>query len=229
MIEKIIKSVYRLYRANHRDSKSSCPSEEDLVCYCEGRLSGVDSEVLARHFISCPRCAESALVFTKKLQENKVVPASLFKQIESCLSPKDSSVFLQIALAVKEKTLQIISTTAQVLLDNQIIPAPVLRSRDISEFSAGIKLVKEYKGIMVNVDIQNRGKNQVRFSLKLMHKNRHAALPGLRLALLKEDKELESYTAESGNVVFDKLAAGKYIVELIHKADKLGRIHLEIK
>ena len=71
--------------------------------------------------------------------------------------------------------------------------------------------------------------NKIRLVLNLVDKVSFLALSDLRLTLLKETQEIESYTVVAGNAVFDNLDFGRYAIKVEHKAEELGVINLEIK
>ena len=228
-IEEVIRMIYGLYRKRHNQGNSPCPDEETLVCFSEGGLSKNEIKKIQDHLISCHRCAETVSLFCQRFEEGKKVPEFLIKKAKSLVEQKPLSNILEIVLALKEKALQILGTTGDVILDNEIIPLPVLRSRQISEFPEEIKLIKEFQNIKITLHIQKKDKDKIRINLDLVDKVSLQPLSDLRLALLKDTQELESYAAVSGNAVFDKVGFGRYVIVILRKDDKLGIINLEIK
>ena len=228
-IEEVIKMVYRLYRKSIGKANSPCPDEETLVCFSEGRLSKGELEKIQEHIISCRRCAEVISLLCQRLKGEREVPEFLVKKAKSLVEQRPLTSILEIILVLKEKALQILEATGDVILDNQIVPLPVLRSRQISELPEEVRLIKEFKEIKITVHIQRIEKDKIRITLNLVDKINLLPLSDLRLLLLKGTHELESYEAISGNVVFDKVSLGRYAIEILREDEKLGAIHLEIK
>ena len=54
-------------------------------------------------------------------------------------------------------------------------------------------------------------------------------IKNLRVGLLKEGKELESYLAESGQAAFEQIKPGKYDLEISGQEKKVASISLDIK
>jgi len=229
-IEEVIKMVYQLYRKMHNQANPPCPDEETLVCFSESRLSKSESKKIKEHLISCHRCAEIVSLFCKKFEgAEKEVPEYLIKNAKNMVEERPFPNVLEVILALKEKALQILRTTGDIILDNEIIPLPVLRSRQIDRFPEEIKLIKEFENIKTTIHVQKKAKDEIRISLILIDKASLRPLGDLRLALLREGRELESYEAVSGSATFEKISFGRYAIQILRKDEKLGVINLEIK
>ncbi|MFH1577973.1 MAG: hypothetical protein ABIC18_02760 [Candidatus Omnitrophota bacterium] len=228
-IEEVIKMIYGQYREKHNQPASHCPDEGALACFSEGKLSGNDSENIQKHLVTCSRCCEIVALFFQRPQDQHEVPEPLIQKIKGLIKEGSVPKILEIALALKKTALQILNTTGDVILDNEIVPLPVLRSRQISEFSESIKLLKEFEDIKITIQIQKQGDDKIRISLSLVNKANFEPLADLRLALIKGDSELESYETLSGSGVFDRLGIGHYAIDIYYKNNKFGVIDIEIK
>jgi hypothetical protein len=228
-IKEVIEMIYSLYRGKHRQPNSQCPNEESLVCFSEGKLSLAESKEIQEHLISCRRCAEAVSLFCQRFEETKAVPEFLIEKAKNLMEEKNLPNIVEVILAVKEKALQILGTTGDVILDNEIIPLPVLRSRQISEFPEEIKLIKEFNNIKITLYIQKKDKDKVKININLLNKTSLLPLENLRLVFLKASQEIESYEVILGNVVFDNIRFGRYTIQILRQDEKLGAIHLEIK
>jgi hypothetical protein len=60
-------------------------------------------------------------------------------------------------------------------------------------------------------------------------KESQKVIKDLRVTLLREDLELESYLNDFGKVVFENVLLGKYTVEISTLESKLASVLLEIK
>lgn len=227
--EEVIKMIYRLYRKRHNQTASFCPDEETLACFCEGKLSKTESKRVQEHLPACNRCADVIALFYQKLEQDIEVPEFLIQRAKSLLKQTPLSNIFEVVLALKEKAMQILGTTGDVIVDNEIIPLPVLRSRQISEFAEEIKLIKELENTKITIHIQKKDKDKIRINLGFVDKTNLRPLTDLRLALFKDESELESYEVTTGSAVFDEVGFGRYDIQINRKDEKLGVIRLEIK
>lgn len=221
--------VYGFYRKIRNNADFSCPEEETLVCFCEGRLSKDESKRVQEHLAACGRCAETVSLFCQKIDEQREVPGFLIEKAKGLVEDAPAFGIFEVILALKEKALQILSTTGDVIVGNEIMPLAVYRRRPTPELTEEINLIKELENIKITINIRKIDKDKVRLSLVLADKASLRPLSDLRLALLKEGSELESYEAASGSAAFDNVGFGHYDIEISQRGRKLSVIHLEIK
>ncbi len=230
-IERLIKAVYKNWkRENIADNKVVHPDEEDIACFFEGKLPGKESERLKRHFITCQRCG--AILKTQiesGALEEKEVPADVLERVRKLAAGQISSYILEIILKVKEKILELLNTTGDIVLGQELLPAAVLRSRQIKDFKDEINIFKDFKDIRVEVKIENKDGREFNLSVLIKEKQTQRILKDARVTLLKGDSEVESYLTDSGKAVFEHVALGKYTVEISTLQNKLASIILDIK
>ena len=149
--------------------------------------------------------------------------------VKNLLNREEDIPLLEILLRFKEKAIELINTTGDVLVGQELVPAPVLRSRLIKDFKDEVTILKDFNDIRVQIKIENKwGKV---FNLKLAAKQKHTQkiIKDLRVTLLKDDLELESYLTDSGSVIFEHVLLGKYRLEISAIENKLASILLDIK
>lgn len=228
MIEKLIKMAYKIYRDRQTKDSSPCPDEETMVCFGEGRLSKEDSAKLQKHLLSCERCAQVLSLYNIKIEKEQIVPEFLIKKTKGLIGKKIPTSLIEITLSVKERLLEIINTTGDIVLDNEIIPLPVLRSRQIKKILEEVTIIKEFQNIRISGRIEKREKGKVKVGISLCDKNTSEPLKDLRIGLFKDDIELESYVIDSGCSSFDNLSFGKYTLKIFRGEEELGVIKLEV-
>ena len=76
-------------------------------------------------------------------------------------------------------------------MGQELVPAPILRSRQIKDFKDEVTILKDFKDIRVQAKVENKGANA--FSLVILVKERHTQriIKDLRIRLLKDGAELE--------------------------------------
>ena len=129
--ERLIKMVYKKWKLGGGRVQQTHPDEETLVCFIEGRLSREENDRIRAHLVTCDNCIEAvALNLKLKPTEIKEVPAQLLSQVKNLLEAQSKPSALEIVLRFKERLLELLSTTGDVLVGQEFIPAPILRSRN---------------------------------------------------------------------------------------------------
>jgi len=229
-LEKLIKIVYKNWRSDQPRVEQLHPDEETFTCFLEGRLPAKENERIKAHLISCERCAE-ALAVSLKLEtvKEEAVPGQLLEKVKRLIEEQDKSSILEICLKFKEKALEILHTTGDILVGQEFVPAPVLRSRKAKDFKDEVTILKDFKDIRVEVKIENKGSQAFDLTVLVKEKESQKVIKDLRVTLLREDLELESYLNDSGKVIFENVLLGKYTVEISTLESKLASVLLEIK
>ena len=231
-MESIIQAVYQKYKAGLPRQESGHPDEETMACFLEGKLAKKEAEMIEGHIISCESCARS-LLLQVTLDENNFqdVPLELIAKVKAGLNlaPEKETDILEIFCRLKDNLLELLGTNGDVLVGQELMPAPVLRSRKISNFKDEITLLKEFADVIVEIKIEN--KSGAAFSLSVVAKEKQTSniIKDTRITLLKGDLELESYLADTGKATFEHVLLGKYKIEIVNLEKKVASIILDVK
>lgn len=229
-LEQLIKVVYKKWKIDHRLADELHPDEESWACFLEGRLPQEENERIKTHLISCEVCAEVFVTQVRlKPQPVKGLPKEILERVKNLVVSEDNLSVVEIALMLKEKALEILSTTGDLLVGEEFVPAPVLRSRQLKEFKDEITILKDFKDIRVEVKIENKLGQAFDLIVFVKDKQTHRIIKDLRITLLKDDLELESYLTTSDKLIFEHVLAGKYIVEISNIESKIASILLDIR
>jgi len=229
-LEKLIKLVYKIWKADQPQAQGPHPDEETLVCFLENKLSGQEYERIKTHLVRCERCSEIVATQLKlKTIEIKEVPGQLLARVKELVRQEDKISVLEIYLRLKEKVLEILNTTGDVLVGQELVPAPILRSRKIKDFKDEVTILKDFKDIRVEVKIENKLGQAFSLMIAVKEKATQRIMKDLRVTLIKDDLELESYLTSSGKVIFEHVLLGKYTVEISTVENKLASVLLDIK
>ena len=229
-LEKLIKIVYKKWKLDQPKATQPHLDEETLACFIEGRLAPKENERIQAHLIGCERCAEAFAVSLKpEVRENQVVPEQLMQEVKRLIKEQDKLSILEIGLRFKEKAIEIMNTTGDILVGQELIPAPVLRSRKVKDFKDEVTILKDFKDIRVEVKIENKAGEAFDLTVLVKEKETQKIIKDLRVTLLRQDLELESYLNDSGKVIFENVLLGKYTVEISTLETKLASVRLEIK
>ena len=125
--------------------------------------------------------------------------------------------------------MEIIQTTGDVLVGQELVPAPVLRSRQINEFKEEVSILKDLQQIRVIARIQNKNTKSFNLTITVKDKVSQEVYKNLRITLIKDGIELESYIADSGSSFFENILPGDYLVEVSRQEQRIAVIDLKVK
>jgi uncharacterized protein YlxP (DUF503 family) len=150
---------------------------------------------------------------------SKDVPAVLMEKVREMASSEEAkkSVF-EIFLRLKEKAIEIVQTNGDVLVGQELVPAPVLRSRQISQFKEEISTIKDLGELRVLVKVESKSVKEFNICVSILNRQDRKAAKGMRIALIKDGRELESYVSDAGNGVFEDIQPGDYRIEITRGA-----------
>ena len=229
-LEKLIKVVYKKWRTGQLKEHATHPDEEAWACFLEGKLSAEENKRIKIHLLSCDSCAENfSLQLKLKPTETKAVPKELLEHMKNLVAAEERIPILEIFIALKEKTLEILNTTGDILVGREFVPAPVLRSRQIKDFKDEVTILKDFKDIRVELKLENKRGQAFDLNVFVKDKQTHRVIKDLRVTLLKDDLELESYLTTSEKIIFEHVLVGKYTVEISNIETKIASILLDIR
>jgi len=230
-LEKITKIIYREWKRGRSFKARVHPSEEDLVCFLEGKFSVQDKEAAQEHLLNCDVCAEY-LSTQFKIQPHLSldVPMQLLEKVKKLLGQETGGNLLEIFLKLKEKAMEIIQTTGDVLVGQELVPAPVLRSRKIDKFKEEVSILKDLQQIRILAKIQNKEAKSFNLTITVKDKQSQKVGKNLRITLMRDGIELESYITDSaGSSFFENVLPGNYSVEVSRGDQKEALIDLKVQ
>jgi len=229
-LEGLVKEVYRRWKKGAQ-AKDPHLNDEVLACFFDNCLLPEENERIKEHIIGCDECAE---IFAISLNAEsaaglKEVPKELLNRVLEILQSKDKPDIFEIILLLKENMLEIINATGDILLGQELVPAPVLRSRKIKDFKDEVTILKDFEDIRLEVRIENKEGKYFNVTIKARHKHSSVSFKDLRATLIKDGLELESYLSDSGSVTFEHVLPGKYDLELSSVISKLALVSLDVR
>ncbi|MCM8780370.1 MAG: hypothetical protein NC908_00380 [Candidatus Omnitrophica bacterium] len=231
-IEKIIRFIYRRWKSEKMAREVLHPDEETLVCFVENRLSPGEAEQVKQHLINCQDCAESVALQINLASGQQIdIPEGILELAKKILvkPTEEKTVILEIFLRLKEKMLELISTTGDVLWGQELLPAPVLRSRHIKDFKDEIAILKDLGDMTLEAKVESKGKGEFSLMLTTREKQTQKEIRDLRVTLIKDNIELESYLTDAGKVVFEHVLIGRYTIDIFSLERKIASVLLDIK
>jgi len=228
--EKITKIIYREWKRSGRFIAQNHPNEEDLACFLEDKLATADKLLIEKHLINCDACAEYVGV-QLKMQTGLVkdLPDALLAKVRKLVISETKSGLFEIFLKLKEKAIEIIQTSGDVLVGQELIPAPVLRSRQIKDFGEEVTILKDLQKIRIEAKLKNNNAKSFNLTVSIRDKESQKLIKDLRVALLKDNLELESYASDCASVTFKDILPGSYTVEVALKDEKIVVVEIKVK
>ncbi len=225
--EEIIAMAYKNWKKNiAKIQKTACPDEETLSAFKDGLLKGKGKDKILWHLLQCESCAENVVLDAAIQQTEKEVPAHLVQAAKDLVFARDRGDFAEIILGVREKFLQIIRTT----MDKYVIPEPALmRSHSVQKRGDEVSLIKYFQNKKVALRITKTDQDKVRVDVTVTEKKKEKPSLNIRVSLLKDNQEIESYITKQGKAAFSHLSCGRYYLEISAPHRKIGRIFLELK
>jgi hypothetical protein len=228
--EDLMKLAYQYWKKSRLEAHESHPEEENLACFLEGKLSLDESDKIKEHILHCDSCLEIISIAIKLNNSPEIdIPQELVLKAKNLVAQKESLPLFEIWLKLKDNILEVINTSGDILVGQELLPAPVLRTRKIKHFKDTVTILKDFKDIRIEVKIDNKQGKFFNLAITLRDKKTQKEAKDLRVTLMKEDLELESYIVKNGKVVFEHIHLGTYSIEVSSPIEKLASISLDIK
>lgn len=238
-IEELISVVYERWKARHQLKSGSHPDEEELASFVDNNLSEEAAAKIKEHIILCNDCAEAVLIHSKLIfnpRDNNIseltesaVPDELRERLKVLIQDKAIPLILEVTARLKDKFIELIDTTGDILIGQEFVPAAVMRARNISDFKNDIEIFKVFKDVRVEIKIENRPENKFSLTVAVKDKITHSPVNGLRVTLFRNEVELESYLSRLGKAIFENITVGRYSIEITSQDASLASILLEVK
>ncbi len=228
-IERLIAMAFKEWKKGETGPQEH-PSEEELACFLEGKLDEEAVGRLKEHLITCDACAELLKADLSLMPgQDMDVPQDLLEAAKAMVKRQPQSTILDLVLKLKTAGFEILSTTGDVLLGQELIPAAVLRSRNIQEFKDEVVVLKDVKDCRIEIRAQCRQAGVFGMSISAADKKTQKPLKDIRITLSKDEVELESKVSDSGKVAFEHIEPGKYSIEIAGPKENIGVISVDVR
>ncbi len=232
-LESLLKEAFKRKVWKSVKNTNKCLSDETMTCLIENRISKNDEVIVNDHIVHCHSCAEklsSYLVIARDLSREGEIqpPMFLLDRVKQLVSEKlSASDVLDIVLDIKERVLELIHTTGELLLGPTLVPA--LRGKDEAESKKSIHVVKNFDKFTAEVEIDKRVSNSTDLILRLTEKESNKRAEGIRVSLLKNEREIESQVLEGGKVKFEDIKPDSYKILIIKDEKAVGSVNIAMR
>ena len=212
----------------------SCPDEERLADFLEGRLSEEERSQTEEHLAGCRGCLE-ALVIVNTLtrgageRELEPVPAAVTERAVSRVTSRFPVTSDSPAQESRPSLRDLGARMIEVLSSRWFgegCPAPV-RSSQIVSSEDRVRVRVPFKQIETEIEVEKARAGTATIRVRLVEKG--ASGRALRVTLKQGDREVTSQLLEGSSVLFEDIPFGHYGVSLTEDGKILGTYLFEIK
>ncbi len=204
------------------------PGEEELAGLRGNTLAAAEKEAVIAHLLACARCAERFALALESESLAAPVPRDLLRKALRTLKPQDSLGILEIVLEIKGRMMELVRSSGDVVFGQELIPAPVLRARRLSDFTDEVVILRDFERVRVEVKVENKGGRFCAMAVQVSDKRSGSLLKDVRVSLLREETELESYAGQAGRVVFEHVDFGTYRLVVTALGEAVAAVRIEL-
>ncbi|MCX5710441.1 MAG: zf-HC2 domain-containing protein, partial [Candidatus Omnitrophica bacterium] len=223
-LEELIRGVFRQWKQGLPETGDRHPDEDEFVSFIEGSLAEEEKNRIKEHIMGCDACAEILSLSIGDIKQDLSVPEELLESVRGLVIPEDKSLFFEVVLRLKDDLLELINTSGDVLVGQEFLPAPILRSRSIKDFKDEVRILKDIKDFRVEVKVEAKSGKAFNLVVVVKEKRTQKVLKDLRISLLKAGTELESYISGAGAVVFEHVSLGDYRIDISKVEEKVESV-----
>jgi len=208
-------------------AKESCPDEERVADYLEGRLSAEDKEAMDAHLSECELCLEELVIAGKAIRDAAALPAVPSGVTEGAVRLVVGRTTGITKKGVKES----IAACAEKISDFFRYSIPwrwqhaTIRSSRTAAAPDLVIVRKVFKEIEAEIEIEKTGQDKAHIRVKAGGRDKN----GIRVTLKKGEREISSQLLSGGYALFEDIPFGRYEIVFSTNGSELGTYTFEIR
>jgi len=208
-------------------AKKSCPDEEMIADYLEGRLSAEDKEAMDAHLSECELCLEELVIAGKAMKDTAEAPAVPLSVTEAAVR----LVAKQTTGAAEKSLKESIATYMERVSDYFRFSLPwrwqhaTIRSSKVESAPDLVVIRKVFKEIEAEIEIEKTGEDKAHIRVKADGREKN----GIRVTLKKGEREISSQLLSGDHVLFEDIPFGRYEIAFSTNGSELGTYTFEIR
>ncbi len=214
--------------------KATCPNEETLTDYLEGRLSEEERSQVEMHLSECEICLEGIVVANGLAQgrdrfELDLVPNEVTEAAVRLVTSQAVTAHGSLMEKVRGSVNNIGSTISEVLRPRQRARwelAPIRGSKTVVSDDL-VCLRVPFDEIETEIEIEKTGSGKAHIRVKPHEVGKQRKT--VRITLKKGEREIASYLSDGAYVLFEDVPFGHYSISLAENSVRLGTCLFEIK
>lgn len=212
----------------HRHKK--CLSEVELGAYIEGRLSPDKKESLDRRLAECRECRRELAAVKQVLSCKDPVrmqdaPEALIRKVIKSYPVRHG--FFDIILSLVKDSIDVVRSSPYI---NIFSPVPLagLRNRKVMS-PRMIVITKAFDNIDVELDIEKLEDDLCNIKVLASESGTGILMNNLRVDLVSEWRELDSSLLQNGEVIFEDINPGRYLIKIHKNGMIFGELIIKIE
>jgi hypothetical protein len=208
-------------------AKKSCPGEEMIADYLEGRLSAEAKEAIDAHLSECELCLEDLVIAGKAIRDAAELPA-----VPSGVTESAVRLVARRKTGVAEKGLkELIAAYAEKISDYVRYSFPwrwqqaTIRSSKVATAPDLVVIKKVFRDIEAEIEIEKTGEDKAHIRVKAGGREKN----GIRVTLKKGEREISSQLLSAGYALFEDIPFGRYEIVFSTNGSELGTYIFEIR
>lgn len=212
----------------HRDRK--CLSELELAAYMEGRLSQGGKEAIDKCLSECVECRDEFLAINnisamKDGLPPGEVPEYLIKKAVG-MYPGKKGLF-DAVVGIAKDSIKVLYCLPDI---RAYIPSPAFYLRNARILSPRmIILTRSFSEIEVELDVEKVADNLCNIKVIVADIKTKALMNNLRVELVSGGRELASSPLEDGEVIFEDVGPGLYLIKVYRNGAVFGELTIKLE
>jgi hypothetical protein len=208
-------------------AKKSCPGEEMIADYLEGRLSAEDKEATDAHLSECELCLEELVIAGEAIRDAAEAPAVPLGVTEATVRLVAKQTTGVAGKGLKES----IAAYMEKISDYFRYSLPwrwqqaTIRSSKIETSPDLVMIKKVFKEIEAEIEIEKTGEDKAHIRVKAGGREKN----GIRVTLKKGEREVSSQLLGGGYALFEDIPFGRYEIVFSTNGSELGIYTFEIR
>jgi len=234
-LEQSLRAVV-LAQAEATPAGSDCLGTDLFAAYLEGSLKKAERDSVERHLAGCPACREELTDASDRLsmvaQSSRPTPARLLARaielgkVLGAESPQidDEEGLLEIVVRWARDSLELVRTSGQWTFATASQP---VRRGDTPAKTGALQVEEKIGKFGVAVEMRHVERALFRIIVRVMEEAKPA--DRIRVSLLSGKRELASFLARQGKVLFDRISIGSYHLVILEAGAPVGKIRLKVE
>lgn len=233
-IEKLLREAFsEMRRRGMVKPEGPCPTEEDLACFFDHKLTREEQDAFAWHLATCRPCFKRvsdllAIEEAPELQSWPEVTPEMVEETKRLVSSLSKPSFLEIILNLTQDTIELVHTTGKLL--SEALPSPVFRGAEKAHKGNQITVSEDFKAFALEVEVRKKSANASDITVRIKEKERAKAKEreDFRVSLLQSGRMLRSKLTEKGAAKFEDVETGDYEIVIKEEGRTFATVRLAI-
>ena len=207
---------------------SSCPKEEALADYLQGRLPQKKKDQVEKHLADCETCLNQAVLYSRlrrePVEQRAELPRYLMERAIKLFPVRGEHKGKKFWVEILEQGKEVV----EVMYPQPLAPVPV-RGKKEKVCTNFVLFDRKFEKVMVKIRVEKVAEGLSQMRVRITDPKTFLPLGRLRVTLEGEEGGITSYFTEKGDVLFEHLSFSRYDLKVQDGPTLLAELHLRIK